>query len=203
MLGVLGASLTRKRSDCAPLASKSTLHQLEHAAKVGADPYCKITHDPAAIERMFTTLMIEAHERLDAEPPRQLIIDLDATHDPIHSAQEGRHVNAFYNCDCYLSLCIFAGRHLLSAKHRSANRNAADGAEDEIARIFGQIRDGWPDVRIILRADLMSWCEANDVDFLFGLAKNTRLVTAIKRQLGRARLDSCHPGRAAAVAAPS
>ena len=111
VLGVLGGALTSKRSDCAPLAGKSTLNRLEHAAKVGAGPYHKITHDPAAIERLFVTLMMEAcgadasghpkpHQN---EPPRQLIIDLDATHDPIHGEQEGRHFNAFYDCYCYLA----------------------------------------------------------------------------------------------------
>jgi hypothetical protein len=126
---VLGGTLTAKRSDCAPLAGKSTLNRLEHAAKVGTDPYHKITHDPAAMERLFVTMMTEAHD----EPPRRLIIDLDATHDPIHGEQEGRHFNAFYDCYCYLPLYIFAGRHLLAAKLRSADKDAADGARDEVA----------------------------------------------------------------------
>lgn len=199
VLGVLGGTLTGKRKDCAPLAGKSTLNRLEHAAKVGADPYHKITHDPAAIERLFVTLMIEARE----EPPRQLIIDLDATHDPIHGEQEGRHFNAFYDCYCYLPLYIFAGRHLLAAKLRSADKDAADGAKAEIARIVAQIRERWPDVRIILRADsgfardeLMDWCETNGVDFIFGLARNVRLVGAIKRELVLARRASRRSGRA-------
>jgi Transposase DDE domain group 1 len=123
VLGVLGNCLTSKRSDCAPLAGKSTLNRLEHAAKVGADPYHKITHDPAAIERLLVTLMMEAHD----EPPRRLIVDIDATHDPIHGEQEGRHFNAFYDCYCYLPLYICAGRHLLAAKLRSADKDAADG----------------------------------------------------------------------------
>jgi hypothetical protein len=204
VLGVLGRSLTRKRSDCAPLAGKSTLNRLEHAAKVGSDPYHKITHDPSAIERLFVTLMTEAAMAPDDAPPRQLIIDLDATHDPIHGEQEGRHFNAFYDCYCYLPLYIFAGRHLLAAKLRSADRDAADGAKDEIARIVRQIRESWPHVRIILRADsgfarddLMAWCETNDVDFLFGLARNPRLVGAIKRPLVLARRASRRSGRAA------
>jgi hypothetical protein len=201
VLGVLGRSLTKKRSDCAPLAGKSTLNRLEHTAKVGADPYHKITHDPAAIERLFVTVMTQAHD----EPPRQLMIDLDATHDPIHGEQEGRHFNAFYDCYCYLPLYIFAGRHLLAAKLRSADRDAADGAKEEIARIVGQIRESWPDVRIILRADsgfardeLMDWCENNSVDYIFGLARNVRLVGAIKRELvlaRRASRRSGHPER--------
>ena len=199
VLGVLGGTLTAKRSNCAALAGKSTLNRLEHAAKVGADPYHKITHDPAAIERLFVTLMLEAHDA----PPRQLIIDIDATHDPIHGEQEGGHFNAFYDCYCYLPLYIFAGRHLLAAKLRSADKDAADGAKEEVARIVAQIRESWPEVRIILRADsgfarddLMKWCENNGVDFIFGLARNVRLVGAIKRELVLARRASQRSGRA-------
>jgi Transposase DDE domain group 1 len=199
VLGVLGGALTSKRSDCAPLAGKSTLNRLEHSAKVGADPYHKITHDPAAIERLFVELMMDAHD----EPPRQLIIDIDATHDPIHGEQEGRHFNAFYDCYCYLPLYIFCGRHLLAAKLRSADKDAADGARPEIARIVGQIRERWPDVRIILRADsgfardnLMDWCETNGVDYIFGLARNPRLTGAIARELVLARRASRRSGHA-------
>ena len=199
VLGVLGGTLTRKRSNCAALAGKSTLNRLEHAAKVGTDPYHKITHDPVGIERLFVTLMMEAYD----EPPRRLIIDLDATHDPIHGEQEGRHFNAFYDCYCYLPLYIFAGRHLLAAKLRSADTDAADGTQVEIARIVAQIRERWPEVRIILRADsgfarddLMDWCENNGVDFIFGLARNVRLVGAVKRELVLARRASRRSGRA-------
>ena len=199
VLGVLAGTLTRKRKDCAPLAGKSTLNRLEHAAKVGSDPYHKITHDTAAIEKLFVTLCLDAHD----EAPRQMIIDLDATHDPIHGEQEGRHFNAFYDCYCYLPLYVFYGRHLLAAKLRTADRDAADGAKEEIARIVGQIRERWPNVRIILRADsgfarddLMAWCENNEVDFLFGLARNVRLVGAIKRELVLARAASRRSGRA-------
>jgi hypothetical protein len=199
VLGVLAGTLTAKRSTCAALAGKSTLNRLEHAAKVGADPYHKITHDTAAIERLFVTLFTGAY----AEPPRQIVIDLDATHDPVHGEQEGRHFNAFYDCYCYLPLYIFCGRHLLAAKLRTADRDAADGAKDEIARIVAQIRERWPDVRIILRADsgfardeLMAWCEESGVDFIFGLARNVRLVKAINRELVLARRASRRSGKA-------
>jgi Transposase DDE domain group 1 len=205
VLGVLGGALTSKRSDCAPLAGKSTLNRLEHSAKVGADPYHKITHDPAAIERLFVELMMDAHD----EVPRQLTIDIDATHDPIHGEQEGRHFNGFYDCYCYLPLYIFAGRHLLAAKLRSADKDAADGTKQEVARIVGQIRERWPDVRIILRADsgfarddLMDWCETNGIDYIFGLARNPRLTGAIARELvlaGRASRRSGHAERRFAV----
>ena len=121
---------------------------------------------------------------------------------PIHGEQEGRHFNAFYDCYCYLPLYIFCGRHLLAAKLRGADKDAADGAKPEIARIVDQIRGRWPDVRIILRADsgfarddLMEWCEENGVDYIFGLARNVRLVGAIKRELVLARRASRRSGR--------
>lgn len=199
VLGVLAGRLTSKRSNCAPLAGKSTLNRLEHAAKVGADPYHKITHDTAAIERLFVTLYQDAHP----EPPARIVIDLDATHDPVHGEQEGRHFSGFYDCYCYLPLYIFCGRHLLAAKLRGADKDAADGAKEEIARIVAQIRERWPDVRIILRADsgfardeLMAWCEESGVDYIIGLARNVRLVTAIKRQLAIARRASRRSGQA-------
>ena len=139
-LQVLAGKLTSKRSNCAALAGKSTLNRLEHAAKVGSDPYHKIIYDEAAIAALFVTLCLESY----AERPTRMIIDLDATHDPIHGEQEGRHFHGYYDCYCYLPLYIFAGRHLLAAKLRTADKDAADGAKEEIARIVAHIRARWP-----------------------------------------------------------
>jgi len=193
VLQVLAGKLSAKRSSCAALAGKSTLNGLEHAAKVGSDPYHKITYDEAAIAALFVTLCVESY----AERPTRMIIDLDATHDPIHGEQEGRHFHGYYDCYCYLPLYIFCGRHLLAAKLRTADKDAADGAKEEIARIVAQIRARWPHMEIILRADsgfarddLMSWCEDNGIDYIFGLARNERLVRAIRRQLAQARRES-------------
>ena len=84
----------------------------------------------------------------------------------------------YYDCYCYLPLYVFCGRHLLVAKLRRADLDAAAGAVEEIARIVAQVRRRWPRVRVLLRADsgfarddLIAWCEANGVDFLFGLAR--------------------------------
>jgi hypothetical protein len=128
----------------------------------------------------------------------------------MHGSQEGRFFHGYYDCYCYLPLYIFCGRHLLAAKLRRASVDAADGAVEEVARIVGQIRRRWPEVRILLRADsgfardeLMAWCEANAVHFVFGLAKNDRLIAAIKDELAAAEKTSRRTGKPAATEDPS
>jgi Transposase DDE domain group 1 len=105
--------------------------------------------------------------------------------------------HGYYDCYCYLPLYIFCGTHLLAVKQRCANIDASAGAVAETARIVAQIHARWPEVRIVLRAasgfardGLMSWCEANGVDFLFGLAKNVRLVAEIAVELIAAELTA-------------
>src|ERR687897_649459 len=182
VLAALAGKLRAKRQDCAPLAGKSTLNRLEHTPLRPDDRYHKIGHDPVAIEGLFVDLFLEAHQT----PPKEIILDLDATDDPLHGHQEGRFFQGYYDCYCYLPLYVFCGRHLLAAKLRRANIDASAGAKDEVARIVGQIRARWPRVKILLRADsgfardeLMTWCETNGVDYVFGLARNPRLVGAI------------------------
>jgi len=186
VMAVLGGKLEAKRRSCAPLAGKSTLNRLEHAPSGGPSRYHKIGHDAAAIEALFVDLFLEAHKG----PPRQITLDLDATDDPLHGRQEGRFFHGYYDCYCYLPLYIFCGDHLLSAKLRRSNIDAAAGALEEVERIVSQIRKRWPRVRILLRGDsgfareaLMAWCEANRVDYLFGLARNARLVERIHVEL--------------------
>ena len=192
VLGTLAGKLAARRSDCAPLAGKSTLNRLELSRPV-ATKYHKISHDPGAIERLFVTLFLEAH----AKAPKQIILDLDATDDPIHGDQEGRFFHGYYGGYCYMPLYIFCGRHLLSAKLRRSNIDAAAGSVEEVERIIGEIRRKWPRVRILLRADsgfcrepLMAWCETHRVDYLFGLAKTVRLVAEIKAELAAAAEES-------------
>jgi hypothetical protein len=192
VMAVLAGKLEARRKDCAPVAGKSTLNRLELSRPLPTR-YHKIDHDPVAIEGLFVDLFLEAHQK----PPEEIILDLDATDDPLHGHQEGRFFHGYYDCYCYLPLYIFCGRHLLAAKLRRSNIDAAAGAEEEIARIVAQIRRRWPLVRIVLRADsgfareaLMAWCEANGVDYLFGLAKNKRLVRAIGAELAAAKAES-------------
>ena len=131
-------------------------------------------------------MFLDAHTRA----PAQITLDLDATDDPLHGPQEGRFFHAYYDWYCYLPLYIFCGRHLLAAKLRRSNIDAAAGAVEETARIVAGMRQRWPKVRILLRADsgfardaLMDWCEQNRVDFLFGLARNVRLEAEIADEL--------------------
>ena len=199
---VLGAVLGRleaRRANCAPLAGKSTLNRLEHAPADG-HRYRKIAHDPAAIERLFVDLFLDAH----AKPPARITLDLDATDDPIHGHQEGRFFHGYYDCYCYLPLYIFCGDHLLAARLRRSNIDASAGAVEEIARIVAHIRERWPRVKVLLRADsgfaresLMAWCEANRVDYLFGLARNSRLVERIHIELAWAEDEAERTGHSA------
>ena len=184
------------------LAGKSTLNRMEHAGKIGRDRHHKLDHDPAAVEQLFVDLFIEAH----SEPPARIVLDLDATDDPVYGAQEGRHFHGYYDCYCYLPLYVFCGRHLLAAKLRSSANDAADGAVDEIARIVAHIRERWPMTSIVIRADsgfcrddLMTWCEANDIQYVLGLAGNCRLGRKIAPELRRAKRRAKRTGRPARI----
>jgi hypothetical protein len=199
VLAVLAGKLAARRSDCAPLAGKSTLNRIE-LSRPEPTRYHKVSHDPAAIETLLVDLFLEAHRR----PPAQIVLDLDATDDPLHGEQEGRFFHGYYDCYCYLPLYVFCGRHLLAARLRRSNIDGSAGAVEEIARIVARIRLRWPKTRILLRGDsgfaretLMAWCEANRVDFLFGLARNQRLEQAIIPELMQASLDSIRTGRPA------
>ena len=192
VLAALAGKLEAKRQNCAPLAGKSTLNRLEHAPLLPSRDH-KIGHDRIAIEGLFVDLFLEAHQT----SPKEIVLDLDATDDPLHGHQEGRFFHGYYDCYCYLPLYVFCGRHLLAAKLRRSNIDASAGAKDEVARIVGQIRARWPRVKILLRADsgfardeLMTWCETNGVDYVFGLARNERLVGAIADDLATVALAS-------------
>jgi hypothetical protein len=192
MFAVLAGKLKAHRADCAPVAGKSTLNRLERSQEK-PDAYRKIAHNGAAMEKLLVDLFLEAHETA----PEEIVLDLDATDDPLHGNQEGRFFHGYYDCYCYLPLYVFCGDHLLVAKLRKADVDASAGASDEIARVIGQIRARWPKVRIVLRADsgfareqLMAWCETNAVDYLFGLAKNPRLNAEIAADLVAAAEES-------------
>ena len=199
VMALLAGKLEARRQGCAPVAGKSTLNRLE-LSRSTPSRYHKITHDPQAIERLLVDLFLEAH----AKPPSQIILDLDATDVRLHGDQEGRFFHGYYDCHCYLPLYIYCGRHLLAAKLRRSNQDAAAGSIEEVERIVGQIRTHWPHTRILLRGDsgfareaLMAWCEANRVDFLFGLARNVRLAKEISSEIEGAEKQARRRGRPA------
>jgi Transposase DDE domain group 1 len=199
-LAILAGKLEARRPGCAPLAGKSTLNRLEHAPSGEPGRYHRIGHDGAAVEALFVDLFVDAHR----SAPRQIVLDLDATDVPLHGHQEGRFFHGYYDCHCYLPLYVFCGRHLLAAKLRRAAIDACAGAVEEIARIVGRVRARWPRVRILLRADsgfareaLMAWCEAHRVDFVFGLARNPRLVEELSIDLAWAEEEASRTGKPA------
>jgi hypothetical protein len=199
LLAVLLGKLEAKRSDCAPIAGKSTLNRLE-LSRPEPTKYHKVSHDGTAIETLMVDLFVEAHRRA----PRQIVLDLDATDDPLHGEQEGRFFHGYYDSYCYLPLYVTCGRHLLAAKLRRSNIDGAAGADVELTRLVGRIRARWPRVRILVRGDsgfaresLMAWCEANGVDFVFGLPGNTRLAEEIAWNMGQAEAKSRRTGEPA------
>jgi Transposase DDE domain group 1 len=122
--------LTAGRSDCAPLAGKSTLNWLERNCPEPSR-YARIAADPDAIEALLVDLFLDAH----AAPPEQITLDLDATDDPLHGQQEGRFFHGYYDCYCYLPLYVFRGRHLLVTKPRPANIDATIKARKDESRM--------------------------------------------------------------------
>jgi len=188
----------------AALAGKSTLNRLElSGATIGeAERYKKIAVDHAAVDHLLVEVFLQAHPT----PPAEIILDLDATDDPVHGAQEGRFFHGFYGHYCYLPLYIFAGAHLLCARLRPANIDASAGTREEVERIVAQLRAVWPAVRIILRADsgfcrdaLLTWCEAHDIAYVIGLPKNERLTALIAAELATADAQCAATGQAARV----
>ena len=192
--------LSGKRDLESPLAGKSTLNRLELTGRSGR--YHKIGYSSEAIDRLLADLYIESHRTA----PDQVVLDLDATDIPLYGHQPERFFHGYYDSYCYLPLYIFAGDQLLCARLRPANQDAAAGSLEEVKRIVAQLRERWPEVKIVLRADsgfcreeLMAWCEANRVDYLFGLARNARLAKIIGKQMHEAHTLHQSTGKAARV----
>jgi DDE family transposase len=195
-----GAQRLRKRDRGHALAGKSTLNRLERTPEKLAvkERYTKIVYEASRIEALFTDDFIRAQPA----PPAEVVLDLDATDDPLYGQQEGRFFHGFYGCYCYLPLYIFCGDYLLCAKLRRSNQDGAAGALDEVKRIVAQLRAAWPALGITLRADsgfareeLMKWCEEHQVDYVFGLARNSRLESLISDELAAAAVQSRESGR--------
>lgn len=184
------------------LAGKSTLNRLEltPADADASSRYKKVVYEAEAIDSLFVEVFLQGHKRV----PSEIVLDLDATDDPVHGNQEGRFFHGYYGHYCYLPLYIFCGNDLLLARLRKADIDASAGSLEEVERIVVQVRRRWPKVKITLRADsgfardgLMTWCEANDVDYVFGLARNARLEKMIEAESETAKLEHERTGQPA------
>ena len=187
-----------------PLAGKSTLNRLE-LTPVGADAdsrYQKIVARHSELEQSFVEIFIEQH----TTPPREIVLDLDATDDPVHGHQLGRFFQGYYREYCFLPLYIFCGQYPLCATLCPADIDASAGSLKQAKRLVKRLREAWPEISITLRADsgfcrdnLMNWCEENQVHFVFGLPKNTRLLKVIGREQHEAKLAFDQSGKASRV----
>jgi len=188
-----GEGRIRQQDKGKAMAGKSTLNRLELTP---AEPtvaelrYKKIVMKPEEIDRLLVDVFLQSH----GEPPEQIVLDVDATDDPLYGKQEGRFFHGYYMNYCYLPLYIFCGEFLLCARLRSSNIDASEGTVEELERIVEQIRSRWPAVKIIVRGDsgfcrdsIMTWCEARQIDYVFGFAKNERLKAMIAAELQQAR----------------
>ena len=199
LLGLLAG----KRELDSPLAGKSTLNRLELSrADEVSTRYHKISYSAEKIDRLLVDLFLESHRTR----PRRIVLDLDSTDIPLHGHQERRFFHGYYDSYCYLPLYIFAGDHLLCARLRPADQDGAAGAVAEVERIVGQIRQRWPRVEIVVRADsgfcrkeLMNWCEENRVHYILGLARNERLRKLLERPMREARQQYETTGKATRV----
>ena len=199
-----GENRVRPADRGAALAGKSTLNRLELVGSKGAeaDRYKKVTYDEAALDALLVDVFVESHPT----PPARIVLDVDATDDPLHGQQEGRFFHGYYRHYCYLPLYIFCGAHMLCARLRPSNIDGAAGAVDELARIVERVRQTWPSVSIVVRGDsgfcrdeLLNWCEVHAVEYVIGLAKNERLTKHIAPELAQAQAQCQETGVAARV----
>ena len=201
---VTGEGRIRERDRDHPLAASSTLNRLELGTpeRAATDRYRRIVADPGAIDRLLVDLFLETH----AAPPREIILDIDATDDPVHGRQEGRFFHGYYGHHCYLPLYITCGEHVLCCRLRPADIDASHGSVDELMRIVPQIRAAWPHTRIILRGDsgfcreaIMGWCEEEGVDHVLGSGPQSAAVQAHRQ--GVAQVPAPLGGHGASVPA--
>jgi hypothetical protein len=200
-----GQDRAKERDRGKALAGKSTLNRLE-LTPVGADEtsrYKKITADTKRMEALFVEFFLQAHP----QPPERIVLDFDATDDPVHGDQLGRFFHGYYREYCFLPLYVFCGDELLGAWLRPADIDASAGSVKKLAAIVRRIREVWPKVKIVVRGDsgfcrepLMRWCEEQEgVQYVFGLAKNSRLEAELQGELAEAKQQYEATGHAARV----
>lgn len=194
----------RLQSRGQPLASASTLGRVERtkADASAASRYEKVVIDFDAVEDLFLTVFVESY---GGREPERIIIDLDPSDIALHGGQEERFFHGYYGHYCYLPMYAYCGDYPLSVQLRPSNVDGAAGAKELFERIVGKLRRVWPSTHIILRADsgfcrdeLLAWCEeAKGVDYVVGVAKNSRLKSSLAKQMERARRTFLRTGKAA------
>lgn len=200
-----GQDRARERDKGKALASSSTLNRLELSLPGASktERYKKIVANPDGMDRLLVDIFLDAYD----EVPKRIWLDLDATDDPLHGDQEGRFFHGYYRHYCYLPLYIFCGEHLLCARLRPSNIDAAAGSVEELERIVSLIRERWPETEMVIRGDggfcreaIMAWCEQhNGVHYLLGLAKNARLKKALGSAMHSAEEMYRQSGKASRV----
>jgi hypothetical protein len=199
-----GERRVRSQDKGKALAGKSTLNRLEltPVRANAASRYKKTVAHLDAMQRFF----VDAFVQQQLVPPQRIVLDLDTTDFPLYGHQLGRFFHGYYDEYCYLPLYIFCDDHPLLALLRPADVDGAAGTLKHLARIVARIRECWPAVRIVVRGDsgfcrdpLMRWCEDNGVDYLFGLAKNKRLLAMLESELRQAREGFERSGQASRV----
>jgi hypothetical protein len=199
-----GEGRVRERDRGRPLAGKSTLNRLELTPTdaTAKSRYKKVVLDVERAERFFA----EAFLRAQATAPEVLVLDVDATDDPLYGGQEGRHFSGYYREYVYLPLYVFCGEELLVAKLRGGYVDAPEGTVEVLAWLVPMLRERFPGVRLIVRADssfardeILTWCEQHGVDYVIGLAKNSVLVGELAAELAVARARCERTGEPARV----
>jgi len=199
-----GTQRARARDRGKALAGKSTLNRLE-LTPVRANAHSRYKKVVAHLDAM-QRFLVEAFVQQQLVPPQRLVLDLDSTDFVLHGHQLGRFFHGHYDAYCYLPLYMFCGDHPLLALLRPSNIDNAVGVLKHLARIVARLRECWPGVSILVRGDsgfcrehVMRWCETNGVDFLFGLAKNTRRLRELQPALEQAQQQFTQTGQPARV----
>ena len=196
-----GEARARVRDRAYPLAGSSTLNRMELGCPDTAalDRYKRIVADRDELDGLLVDVFVDMHPKR----PGEIVIDLDATDDPVHGKQEGGQFHGYYRHYCYLPLYITCGDHVLGVRVRPSRIDASEGALEELERVVGRIRERWPEVEITVRGDsgfcreeLMGWCERHGLSYVFGIARNPRLQRMIEGEMEASRLACQESGEA-------
>jgi len=195
---MLGKDRRKAQDKGKALAGKSTLNRLELGASETQGHYRKIQPDAGKIEELLVKTGVGAIPRKS----RVIVLDFDATDDPLHGEQEGRFFHGYYGNYCYLPLYCFCGDIPLWAQLRESNQDGSAGTREALEKILRAIRKRFGRrVVVIVRGDsgfcreeLMSWIESQpNVHYCFGLARNKRLQKALEPTFEEVLEDLSYP----------